>query len=48
VYDTTKKESFDHLQHWIEQADGHASGNCEKFLIANKVDLRDIRLISEK
>ena len=46
VYDTTNQESFDNIKHWLEQAEGHASETCLKFLVGNKIDLKDERLIS--
>ena len=48
MYDTTNQESFDNIKHWLEQAEGHASETCLKFLVGNKIDLKDERLISLK
>ena len=48
VYDVSNQESFDNIKHWLEQADGYASETCQKFLIGNKSDLKEERVITLK
>uniref|UniRef100_A0A7S4ISA4 Uncharacterized protein n=1 Tax=Vannella robusta TaxID=1487602 RepID=A0A7S4ISA4_9EUKA len=46
VYDMTKKETFDNLQHWLTEVDRCAAETAEKILIANKSDLAGQRTVS--
>ncbi|KAJ5066241.1 ras-related protein rab-2-a [Anaeramoeba ignava] len=45
VYDITRKETFDHLKAWLEEAREH-SENLEIMLIGNKKDLKHRREVS--
>jgi small GTP-binding protein len=46
VYDITMPESFKTVQAWIELAHERAPSTCITFLIGNKADLEDKRVIS--
>lgn len=39
VYDITRRETFDHLVSWLEDARQHANSNMTIMLIGNKADL---------
>ena len=39
VYDITRRETFDHLASWLEDARQHANPNMTVMLIGNKSDL---------
>lgn len=39
VYDITRRETFDHLASWLEDARQHANPNMTIMLIGNKADL---------
>ena len=39
VYDITRRETFDHLASWLEDARQHANPNMTIMLIGNKTDL---------
>lgn len=43
VYDITRRETFDHLSSWLEDARQHASTNMVIMLIGNKSDLESRR-----
>ncbi|KAL2511589.1 Ras-related protein RABA3 [Abeliophyllum distichum] len=43
VYDTTKRQSFDHVAKWVDELRGHADNSIVIMLIANKDDLVDLR-----
>jgi Ras-related protein Rab-1A len=47
VYDVTRKDSFDHVQDWLNEVNRYAKKeSCEKLLIGNMCDKTDDRLIS--
>ena len=46
VYDVTRRETFDHLTRWLEEARAHANANLVVMLIGNKVDLEARRVVS--
>ena len=46
VYDVTKKDSLNKLEAWIESINENAHSNVVKYLIANKTDLVEDRVIS--
>ncbi|XP_058747042.1 ras-related protein Rab-2-B-like [Vicia villosa] len=46
VYDITRRETFDHLATWLEDARQHADSNMTIMLIGNKCDLTKKRVVS--
>ena len=47
VYDVTRKDSFDHVQDWLNEVNRYAKqDSCEKLLIGNMCDKTDDRLIT--
>jgi len=46
VYDVTRRETFDHLTRWLEEARQNANANMVVMLIGNKVDLEHRRVVS--
>jgi len=39
VYDVTRQDSFDHVQHWLNEVEAHLSGSqVIKLLVGNKID----------
>ena len=46
VYDITRRESFQHLGRWLEEAKSHAHPNMVILLIGNKNDLEHRRAVS--
>ncbi|XP_058747038.1 ras-related protein Rab-2-B-like [Vicia villosa] len=46
VYDITRRETFDHLATWLEDARQHASSSMIIMLIGNKSDLSKKRVVS--
>ncbi|CAI8607240.1 unnamed protein product [Vicia faba] len=46
VYDITRRETFDHLASWLEDARQHADSNITIMLIGNKSDLTKKRVVS--
>ncbi|XP_058745572.1 ras-related protein RABB1c-like [Vicia villosa] len=46
VYDITRRETFDHLATWLEDARQHASSSMIIMLIGNKCDLSKKRAVS--
>ena len=47
VYDCTKRETFQSIKNWIKQIDDHAETGIMKFLICNKIDMRDEQQVSQ-
>jgi small GTP-binding protein len=47
VYDVTKKASFDNVLDWIQEISQKAPENCIKVLIANKIDMINLRVVKE-
>lgn len=45
VYDITRRETFDHLASWLEDARQHANPNMTIMLIGNKADLAHRRAV---
>ncbi|XP_019167711.1 PREDICTED: ras-related protein RABB1b-like [Ipomoea nil] len=43
VYDITRRETFNHLASWLEDARQHANANMTIMLVGNKSDLADHR-----
>ncbi|KAG6418943.1 hypothetical protein SASPL_121150 [Salvia splendens] len=46
VYDITRRETFNHLASWLEDAKQHANPNMTIMLIGNKCDLAHRRAVS--
>ena len=47
-YDTTRKESFDHVSNWARAVKDNCVGTVPCHLIGTKVDLDDERLVSRE
>ena len=45
VYDCTEESTFNNIQNWLKQIETHASQGVAKVLVANKTDLAN-RVIS--
>ncbi|GMP29439.1 hypothetical protein CsSME_00004544 [Camellia sinensis var. sinensis] len=48
VYDITRRETFNHLASWLEDARQHANPNMSIMLIGNKCDLAHRRAVSKE
>merc|ERR1712224_328998 len=48
VYDITRRETFNHLANWLEDARQHANPNMTIMLIGNKVDLEHKRVVTKE
>ncbi|KZV57700.1 hypothetical protein F511_03160 [Dorcoceras hygrometricum] len=48
VYDITRRETFNHLASWLEDARQHANPNMTIMLVGNKSDLANRRAISKE
>ncbi|KAF8095528.1 hypothetical protein N665_0330s0010 [Sinapis alba] len=48
VYDITRRETFNHLASWLEDARQHANPNMSIMLIGNKSDLAHKRAVSKE
>jgi len=46
VYDITKRESFDHLARWLQEAKENGNDTITIMLIGNKCDLEHLRQVS--
>ena len=46
VYDITRRETFNHLTRWLEEARQNANSSMVIMLIGNKVDLEHRRAVS--
>ena len=46
MYDVTRRETFDHLARWLEEARQNANANMVIMLIGNKIDLEHRRVVS--
>ncbi|KAK9664053.1 hypothetical protein RND81_14G016500 [Saponaria officinalis] len=46
VYDITRRETFNHLASWLEDARQHGNGNMTIMLVGNKCDLARRRAVS--
>jgi len=47
VYDITNKESFDVVEGFIKEGNTYSSTSCAKFLVGNKIDLEDKRVVTK-
>lgn len=45
VYDITKRQTFDHVQRWLEELKTHADANIVIMLVGNKSDLGNLRAV---
>ena len=48
VYDITNRESFEHVNSWLIEIEKNGNKNVYKFLIGNKNDLEEQRLITKE
>ncbi|GFP85777.1 RAS-related protein rabb1b, partial [Phtheirospermum japonicum] len=48
VYDITRRETFNHLASWLEDARQHANPNMTIMLVGNKNDLAHRRAVSKE
>ncbi|MQM19201.1 hypothetical protein Taro_052200, partial [Colocasia esculenta] len=48
VYDITRRETFNHLVEWLEDAKQHANPNMTIMLVGNKCDLAHRRAVSRE
>ncbi len=48
VYDITRRETFNHLERWLEEARQNGNPNMSIMLIGNKSDLEHRRAVSTK
>ncbi|KAH9742587.1 ras-related protein RABB1b [Citrus sinensis] len=48
VYDITRRETFNHLSSWLEDARQHANPNMSIMLVGNKCDLAHRRAVSKE
>jgi len=48
VYDITRRETFNHLTTWLEDARQHSNSNMTIMLIGNKCDLESRRAVSKE
>ncbi|KAJ3451837.1 ras-related protein rabd2a-like [Anaeramoeba flamelloides] len=46
VYDVTEKKSFDNIGKWVDEVKNHGEKNVTMFLIGNKCDLVNERVVS--
>lgn len=46
VYDITRRDTFNHLTRWLEQARQNGNPNTTIMLVGNKCDLEDRRVVS--
>jgi len=45
VYDVTDKESFNHVQHWVQEIEHYAAEGVNKLLVGNKSDLQSKKVV---
>ncbi|KAK4754717.1 hypothetical protein SAY87_002821 [Trapa incisa] len=48
VYDITRRETFNHLASWLEDARQHANSNMTILLVGNKSDLSNRRAVTKE
>lgn len=48
VYDCTEETTFNNISNWLKQIETHASSNVVKVLVANKIDLPNRVISTEK
>ena len=47
-YDITDRESFNNVNNWLTEIKKHAGANVVKFLVGNKCDMEDERVVSKE
>ena len=48
VYDCTEESTFNNIQNWLKQIETHASSGVAKVLVANKTDLPNRVITTER
>lgn len=48
VYDITDRNSFDNINNWLNEIKKHAGPSVVKYLVGNKCDLEEERVVSKK
>lgn len=48
VYDLTDRESFNHVQRWLEEIDKYTDQTTLKYVVGNKNDLEEKRQVEEE
>ena len=48
VYDITNRQSFEHVNSWLIEIEKNGNKNVYKFLIGNKNDLEDQRVVTKE
>ncbi|GJN08471.1 hypothetical protein PR202_ga26394 [Eleusine coracana subsp. coracana] len=48
VYDITRRETFDHVERWLKEAEELAPANLTVVLVGNKCDLSHLRSVSHE
>lgn len=48
VYDCTEEVTFNNIENWLKQIETHASTGVAKILVANKTDLPNRTVTSER
>ena len=48
VYDVTNRESFDNLSGWIDYVKEHRGDDVTTFVIGNKTDLEEERVVTQE
>mmetsp|Transcript_36332 Transcript_36332/g.84523 ORF Transcript_36332/g.84523 Transcript_36332/m.84523 type:complete len:209 (+) Transcript_36332:219-845(+) len=46
TYDICDRDSFDHVEYWVQQLDQHGDATVQRILVGNKSDLADCRKVS--
>merc|ERR1712136_182378 len=46
VFDVTNRDSFNNLDHWLQEINRCVSGNVQKMVIGNKCDKEEDRVVS--
>jgi len=46
TYDVTSRESFDHVEFWVQQLNEHGDASVQRVLVGNKTDLADARKVT--
>ena len=46
VFDVSNKHSFEECKYWVQETENNGNPHCLKFLIGNKMDLANERMVS--